>query len=215
MRALLQGENCPDALKSMVPLLEKKWAQDRRMGTIVDVNHLGDVETHKLDNGKQVFLLTEEYKPAFEAGFKAFGKILSKSPEGKPRPIRVHKRVIIGGRTFASHTQAVRDTEFFFKPLNGEQLVPGVITGITSLSDDGAEVFVLSILCRKRAPSGTPNPFLRYPDFGAELWSAELEKTMVRIPTTQPIYHSQSRLWAQDVVVTKPITPVSEILLCL
>jgi hypothetical protein len=210
LRALLQGKNCPDALRSAVPLLENKWVEERRMGTNADVNHLGDIETNKLDNGKKGLLLTGEYELAFEAGFKSLGQTFSSNPGEKSRSVNFHKRVMIGGRVFAVANQAGRDAEVFFQPLNSEQLVPGVITAIFSISHNNNEVFVLSILRRKPAPSGIANPFARYPDFGAQLWSVEHESSKVCIPTTQPVYHSQSRPWAQGVVVLKPIIPVSE-----
>ena len=209
LKALLQGPKCPDVLKATVPILEKTWEQDRRTGTIGEVNNLGNAETRSTGAAKRVSLLTDEYEAAFKAGFENISKALKDVPKGGLRGAMAHKRVIIGGRTFAKANENLREAEVFFEPLHSSNLIPGTITGIFSIKDGMDEVFVLSVYPRKPAPRGTMNPFTRYPDFGAELWSTELEDKMLCIPTTQPIYHSQRRLWAKGILVLKPIKPVS------
>jgi hypothetical protein len=109
--------------------------------------------------------------------------------------------VAIGGKLFATKNRSRCNAEVFFKPLDGEDLLPGVIANIVSIEDGDQEVFVLSIQPRKPAPADIINPFARYPDFGAQLWSTEFEEEMVCIPTTQPICHSESRTWVTGGVV--------------
>jgi hypothetical protein len=209
LKALLQGPKCPDVLKATVPILERKWGQDQRTGTIGEVNNLGDAKTRSMGAAKRVSFLTDEYDAAFKAGFENISKVLKNDPKGGLRGAMAHKRVTIGGRIFAKGNENLSEAEVFFEPLCSNNLIPGTIVGIFSVQDGEDEVFVLSIYPRKPVPSGTANPFTRYPDFGAELWSTELEDRMVCIPTTQPIYHSQRRQWAKGILVLKPIKPVS------
>jgi hypothetical protein len=124
------------------------------------------------------------------------------------RSTQKHERLTIGGKLFATKNRSRRNAEVFFKPLDCEDLLPGVIAGITSIEDGDQEVFVLSIQPRKPAPACIKNPFARYPDFGAQLWSTEFEEEIMCIPATQPICHSESRMWVKGVVVLKAITSV-------
>ena len=75
------------------------------------------------------------------------------------------------------------------------------------MEDGDQEVFVLSIWPRKPTPD-IINPFARYPEFGAQLWSTEFKEEIVCILATQPICHSESRTWVTGVVVLKAISSV-------
>jgi hypothetical protein len=208
LKALLQGDRCPSALKMAVPLLERKWNQDRRTGTIGELNDLGNSETRKVDNGKQILILRKIYDNAFRVGFEEASRTLPCARDDNYRSAQMHERVIIGGRLFATNNRFRRNAEVFFKPLDSEDLLPGVIRGITSIEDGDHEVFVLFIQPRKPAPACIKNPFARYPEFGAQLWSTEFEEEKMCIPATQPIFHSESRTWVSGVVVLKAITSV-------
>jgi hypothetical protein len=202
LKALLQSERCPAVLKAAVPLLQKKWDQDRRTGTMGEVHNLGNIEIRRLDDGKKV-IPTKLWEVAFERFFSGHSKAL---PSDR---LRLHKRVMIAGRIFASEAQSRRDAEVFFEHPDSRQLVPGVIAGIYSMENGNEELFMLSVKARKPPSSQIPNPFSRYPDFNAELWSTEFETETVRIPATQPICHSQSLPWAKHILVLKPIKSVS------
>jgi hypothetical protein len=208
LKALLQGDRCPSALKIAVPLLERKWNQGRRTGTIGELNNLENSETRKVDNGKRVLIPRKMYDKAFRIAFEAVSKTLPHPQDVNFRSAQKHERVTIGGRLFATKNRSRHNAEVFFKPLDCEDLVPGVIAGITSIEDGDQEIFVLAIQPRKPASTFIMNPFARYPDFGAELWSTEFEEEIVCIPATQPICHSESRTWAAGVVVLKAITSV-------
>jgi hypothetical protein len=209
LKALLQGDRCPSALKMAVPLLEKKWDQDRRTGTIGELNNLGNSETRKVDNGKRVLIPRTIYDNTFRIAFEEASKALpAQDVDPRFRFAQKHERVTIGGRLYATKNRFRRNAEVFFKPLDCEDLLPGVITGINSIEDGDQEIFVLSIQPRKPAPACIINPFARYPDFGAQLWSTEFEDEVMHIPATQPIYHSESRSWVRGVVVLKAITSV-------
>ena len=208
LKALLQGDRCPSALKMAVPLLEKKWDQDRRTGTIGELNNLGNSETRKVDNGKKVLIPRKTYDNTFRIAFEEASRIFPRAQDIDFRSAQKHERMTIGGRLFATKNRFRRNAEVFFKPLDSEDLLPGVIAGITSIEGGDQEIFVLSIQPRKPAPAGIINPFARYPDFGAQLWSTEFEEEIICIPATQPICHSESRTWVRGVVVLKAITSV-------
>jgi hypothetical protein len=208
LKALLQGDSCPSALKIAVPLLERKWDQGRRTGTIGELNNLGNSETRKVDSSKRIIIPRKMYDNAFHIAFEEASRTLPCAKEGDFRAAQKHERVAIGGRLFATKNRSRRNAEVFFRPLDCENLLPGVIAGITSIEDGDQEVFVLSIQLRKPAPEYIINPFARYPDFGAQLWSTEFEDEIMCIPATQPIFHSESCAWATGVVVLKAITSV-------
>jgi hypothetical protein len=210
LKALLQGDRCPSALKMAVPLLERKWDQGRRTGTIGELNNLGNSETRRVDNSKRIIIPREIYDKAFQIAFEKASRTLPCTQEDdlRFRSAQKHDRVAIGGRMFATKNRSRRNAEVFFRPLDCEDLLPGVIAGITSIEDGDQEVFVLSIQLRKPAPANIVNPFARYPDFGAQLWSTEFEEEAMFVPATQPIFHSESCTWATGVVVLKAITSV-------
>jgi hypothetical protein len=208
LKALLQSDRCPSVLKMAVPLLERKWNQDRRTGTIGDLNNLGNSETRKIDNGKRVLIPRKIYDNAFRIAFENASRTLPHTQDDNFRSAQKHERLTIGGKLFATKNRSRRNAEVFFKTLDCEDLLPGVIAAITSIEDGDQEIFVLSIQPRKPAPESIINPFARYPDFGAELWSTEFEEDIMCIPATQPICHSESRTWVTGVVVLKAVTSV-------
>ena len=209
LKTLLQGDRCPSALKMAIPILERKWDQGQRTGTIGELNNLGNSgETRKVDNGKQVLIPRKLYDNAFRVAFKKALRTLPDAPDITFRSAKKHERVTIGGKLFATKNRSRCNAEVFFKPLDCEDLLPGVIAGIASIEDGDQEVFVLSVQPRKPAPACIINPFARYPDFGAQLWSTEFEEEIVCIPATQSICHSESRKWVTGVVVLKAITSV-------
>lgn len=208
LKALLQGDRCPPALKMAVPLLAKKWDQGRRTGTIGELNDLGNSETRKIDNGKKTLVVRKIYDKIFRIVFEKASRTLPPAQDYDFRSAQMHERVTIGGRLFATKNRSHRNAEVFFKPLDRENLLPGVISGIFGIEDGDQDFFVLSIQPRKPAPACTVNPFARYPDFGAQLWSTEFEDKNMFIPATNPICHSESRTWDTGVVVLKAITSV-------
>ena len=181
--------------------------QGRRTGTIGELNNLENSETQKVDKGKRVLIPRKIYDNAFRIAFEEASRTLPQAQDVNFRYAQKHERVTIGGRMFTLKNRSRRNAEVFFKPLDGDDL-PGVIAGINSIEDGNQEVFVLAIQPRKPAPACIINPFARYPDFGAQLWSTEFEEEIMCIPATQPICHSESRTWVTGVVVLKAITPV-------
>ena len=170
---------------------------------------MGNRQIQKVGSGWQVLLPHEQYQTVFQTTFKSASKTFPEtSSKGTFLIMQSHKYIFIGGRHFATKSQLLRNAEVFFQPSEDENLVPGVIGGIFSIGGDGKDVFVLCVQPRK--PVGRiDNPFSRFPDFGAEFWSTELG-SMVQIPATQPLYHSQSRLWAKGIMILKPVSLIHD-----
>ena len=169
LKALLQGDRCPSALKRAVPVLERKWDQGQQTGTIGKLNNLGNSgEAQKVNNGKEVFLHRKIYDNAFCIASEKVSRTLPRAQDNNFRSAKKHDWMTIGGKLFATKNQSCCNTEVFFKPLYCEDLLPGVISGIISIEDGDQEVFVLSIWPRKPAPD-IINPFACYPEFGAQL----------------------------------------------
>ena len=148
------------------------------------------------------------YENAFHIAFEEAPRTLPHTQDVNFRSAQKHKWVIIRGRLFATKNQSHHNAEVFFMPLGCKDLLPGVIAGITSIEDGNQEIFVLFIQRRRPAPACVVNPFARYPDFSAQLWSSEFEDKIMCILATQSICHSKSRIWVTGVVVLKAITSV-------
>jgi hypothetical protein len=166
------------------------------------------IDASIVDNGKRVLMPRKIYDNAFCIAFEDASRTLPHAQDVNFRSAQKHERLTIGGKLFATKNRSRRNAEVFFKPLDCEDLLPGVIAAITSIEDGDQEVFVLSIQPRNPAPESIINPFARYPDFSAEFWSTEFEEKIICIPATQPICHSKSRMWVTGVVVLKAITSV-------
>jgi hypothetical protein len=206
LRALLQSGSCPTALKAAVPILERQWNQNRRTGAIGEVNNLGNLEIRKVGNGRQVLIPREHYQTVFQTAlkFKGRSQTLTETSNSVFLNAQSHKHISIAGRMFATKRQLPRNAEVFFQPSEGGSLIPGLIDNIFSIEHDDDDVFILCIHPRKPVRR-IDNPFSRFPDFGAEFWSAELGSLMY-IPATQPSYHSQSHLWTKGIMVLKPVS---------
>ena len=77
LKALLQGDRCPSALKMAIFLLERKWEQGQQIGTIGELNSLGNsTEIQKVDNGKHIFIPRKIYGNAFHIVFEEISRTL-------------------------------------------------------------------------------------------------------------------------------------------
>ena len=136
LEALLQGDRCPSALKMAIPLLERKWNQGQQMGTIGKLNNLGNSgKTQKVNNGKSLLLLRNVYDNAFCIVFEEVSRTLPRARDDAWRSAKKHERVDIGGKSFATKNRSRSNAEVFFKPFDGTDLLPGVITGMVSIED--------------------------------------------------------------------------------
>jgi hypothetical protein len=113
------------------------------------------------------------YDNSFRIAFKEVLRRLSCAQDNNFRSAKKHDQVTIGGKLFATKNRSCCNAEIFFKPLDCEPLLPGVITGIVSIEDGDQDIFVLS---RKPAPACIINPFACYSDFGASSGQQNLRR---------------------------------------
>ena len=104
LKALLQGDRCPSALKMAVPLLERKWDQGWQTGTIGKLNNLGNNEIQKVNNGKRILIPRKMYENAFCIAFEEASRTLPCTQDVDFRSTQKHEQVTIGGRLFAMKT---------------------------------------------------------------------------------------------------------------
>jgi hypothetical protein len=83
-----------------------------------------------------------------------------------------------------------------------------MVRSIFLVTQNGTEHIFLAIHRYLEPPSSLPNPFLRYPDFGASLWSLETEKEITIVPGSREIYHAVYRDWEYKILVMKPLNRV-------
>ena len=156
--------------------------------------------------GKHLKLLDNTTEAAFKAGFKAIN--IELEPLTVPVAAHTYQRLSVDGVEFATGRQLKRDAQIVFYQMGEDNLVPGVIDVILSIEKNGKEVFVLGVRKRKPAVGCKSNPFSRFQEFGAEIWSQSIERQITYIPLTRPIYHTQSMRWESETMVLKPIKPV-------
>ncbi len=119
-------------------------------------------------------------------------------------------RVTIGGHEFATYRTSESHGVIFFQVAAGSSfLAPGIIRAIFLVRQDSEEQIFLAVHRYLTLPTSLPNPFTRYPDFGASLWSSETCKEITIVPGNRDIYHAIYRRWDYKILVMKPLNRVS------
>jgi hypothetical protein len=104
----------------------------------------------------------------------------------------------------------------FFKSLQSDDFIPGIIRGIISVQwpakqeDQFEELFFIVIHELLPLGSNIMDPFRDYPDFGANLWLKDLSDRPTVIPDWCPLCHAIFRPWDEETVVMKPLDRVSK-----
>jgi hypothetical protein len=94
--------------------------------------------------------------------------------------------------------------KYFSNPVRTKALIESIF----SIGGNDKEVFVLCVQPRKPVER-IDNLFSHFLDFGAKFWSTELG-SIVHIPATQPLYHSQSCLWVKGIMILKPVSLIHD-----
>jgi hypothetical protein len=131
-----------------------------------------------------------------------------------PDKVNFQDRVTIRNHEFTTYRTSESHGVIFFNTAAGaNSLVPGIIRAIFQITQDSAEHIFLAVQCYLAPPTSLPNPFTRYPDFGASLWSSEIQKEVTIVPGNRDIYHAIYRDWDHKIKVMKPLNRVSNIIL--
>ena len=127
-----------------------------------------------------------------------------------PEKVNFQDRVTIRDHEFATYRTSENHGVIFFEDAAGaSSLIPGVIRAIFLIRRDNTEHIILAIHRYLEPSRSLPNPFARYPDFGAGLWSSEMHKEVTIVPGNRNIYHAIYRKWDDKLMVMKPLDRVS------
>jgi hypothetical protein len=128
-----------------------------------------------------------------------------------PDEVYFQDRVTIHNHEFTTYRTSESLGVIFFKAAAGaNSLVPGMIRAIFLTTQDSAEHIFLAVHRYLAHPTSLPNPFARYPDFGASLWSSAIQEEITIVPGSRDIYHAIYRDWDHGIKVMKPLNRVSK-----
>lgn len=127
-----------------------------------------------------------------------------------PEQVIFQDRVTIRDHKFTTYQASESHGIIFFQATGGsDSLVPGIVRAIFLVTQGSTEHIFLAVHRYLAPPSDLPNPFSRYPDFGASLWSSETQKEVTIVPGNRDIYHAIYRDWDYRIIVMKPLNRVS------
>jgi len=120
-------------------------------------------------------------------------------------------RITICDHDFTTYrTSESHGVLFFQEASHVSSLVPGLVRAIFQVTHDRTAYTFLAIH-RYIAPGASLlNPFTRYPDFGASIWSSETQREVTIVPVKRRIYHAIYRRWDYRLMVMKPLNKVSD-----
>lgn len=130
-----------------------------------------------------------------------------------PEQADFQDRVTIWDHEFTTYrTSESHGVIFFQEAKDACALVPGIVRAIFPVTH-GSMTHIFLAVHRYLAPrTSLPNPFQRYPDFGASLWLSETQKEVTIVPGNRRIYHAIYRDWDYNVLVMKPLNRVRNII---
>jgi hypothetical protein len=126
-----------------------------------------------------------------------------------PDEVNFQDRVTIRDHKFTTyHTSESHSIVFFQDTVGVDSLVPGKVHVMFLVTQGSAEHVFLAIHCYLTPPTSLLNPFAHYPDFGASLWSSEMQKEITIVPGNRDIYHAIYWDWDYKIIVMKPLDHV-------
>lgn len=131
-----------------------------------------------------------------------------------PEQADFQDRVTINKHDFTTYrTSESHGVVFFQEAGEASALVPGMVRAIFLVRQDSATHIFLAVHRYLTPAASLPNPFARYPEFGASLWSSETQKEATIVPGSRKIYHAVYRGWDYKIMVMKPLNRVSNLVL--
>jgi hypothetical protein len=227
LRTLVKSERCPNIVRSCAPILEECYGQDQR-GTLMNDIRTFDSTLNEHPTSKEAIWDYDRKKfdrleSAVYDALVSFSR--SHDVEGWTPDTHalLHKQHKIRGAQYAELNAGGKNTGgrnsiIFFQPAPGAPPVPGVIRKIFSMprKQQDIEMQAVFIAVQRYQPlaksEGIQDPFARYENFGAALWSEELGTVEIITPS-QPICHGVLRNWQKGVCVLRPLDRVGYLLL--
>ena len=199
LKVNLYRDDCPEALKLMRPILESNlpWAERS--------------DSSLRPPGKQKELPEELVAAVQDANI-----YLAKERQLSSQGMSV-RALTICGRTFSIYRPSDRNSNglIFFKPLkvswSGKETsggyLPAHIDRIVRCPDGRYWLALKRLLPPIDPPRD--NPFIDYPDFGAEIWSNKFNNELEVVPADNNIYHAIHQPWDAGHWVIKKLDRVS------
>ena len=92
-------------------------------------------------------------------------------------------RITIRDHEFTTYrTSESHGVIFFQEASHDSSLVPGMVRAIFQVTQDRTAYTFLAIHRYLAPEASLPNPFTRYPDFGASIWLSEMQREVTIIP---------------------------------
>lgn len=202
LRTFLQRPGVPNILQRFEPILESSFGLDQRGTLMSDIREL-QLEADRTDT-------SSESRTQLDKDVRsALRKYLLDNGYTGPVPYeaKTHPRHRINGLMYAVNTANKRDSFVYYSDARTSGLVPAVIRQIFTVSStDQSNGTFLAV--QKFLPKTIPDPFDRYPEFGARLWSIDLDPSIFVICATQKICHGIQRKWGENHVVMRPMNKV-------
>lgn len=123
----------------------------------------------------------------------------------------------VRGADFAVEPTSREASQVFYRSKDGHA-VPGVIQYIFKVYEPLDQKLCVArtfFAIRPYLPSTLPhNPFAGYADFGASIWSSELQETLDVVEDRHEIHHALRRQWSDDTYVFKSCNRVCSVYFC-
>jgi hypothetical protein len=214
LKTFLQSPRCPDCLKPCAPIVEQCYGGDNR-GTLMNDMRSPDNDTLADAGTDQPWEYDGRKTQPLESDI--YDALVAVAKSGKVSPHReavLHTRRIIRGLQYTDYRSGKKNCNIYFRSETGERLVPGRIRQIFSIpkeSQDGItkECLLLAVQKYKPIDQRLDDPFRRFEDFGASLWSSSVGRVEILFPSDD-FFHGIVRQWnGVDVLVMRPLNRVS------
>lgn len=217
IKLFMQQEACPDALQRLRPLVDSVLQPDSR-GTLMAQLRPGTCAEATLTGDEAGEAC--EYKDLDERYYTALVDQQSAINVDIPDWTPGTRAMLLNRRTFRSlqyskHRDGKAGGIIFFRPHESSVLVPGVIRQILAVassqySQSNRLAHVLLIVQRfQPRPDSTPDPFLGFPDFGAQVWSRKTCEEYEVVPAVRKFHHAIVQAWDDYTYVVKSTATVS------
>jgi hypothetical protein len=220
VKTFLRRPDCPSTLRECQAILEQCWSgQDGMDGAFAKELRMliPDEIPGRKDHDAFAWGKQRPLSKAVLAALASIDEELSTMIENWSRPNSVfyYEEHTIRGVRYTTRARSRRDSAVFFKPRASEHIVPGIIQEIFSVpirhpqqsNATYSEEYFLVI--QRHIATWRTDPFRKYQDFGASIWSNKLATELDVVLATTRICHSISRPWGEDAVVLKALDRVS------
>lgn len=218
MHATIQRLSTLDGWKESAAIMEKSFSNNKggrytiKMRTL-KLNVGCYIEKNPLKVGNIPISKSKPLDRDIRAAMKKSEKDLEQELETFhcPEVADFQDRITIRDHEFTTYrTSESHGVLFFQEASHATSLVPGMVRAIFQVTQDGTAYTFLAIH-RYLAPAPSlPNPFARYPDFGASIWLSETQREVTIVPVKRRMHHAIYRNWDHRLMVMKPLNRVSD-----